>query len=96
MAHEVGRPKESETAEPPKELEQRNGEPPENSNVSTMPCPKETHSMPDLTRIRPLYRIGDMVLVKGTPVAEGCSCYRGPLRIMEVSGHFMFRLSDGQ
>ncbi len=96
MADKVRRPKESETAEPPKGLEQRNGELPENSNVSMTPYPKDTHSTPDLTRIRPLYRVGDMVLVKGAPVPKGCSCYRGPLCVMEILGHFTFRLSDGQ
>ncbi len=96
MAHEVHRPKESETAELLKELEQWNGELPENSSLSAMPCPKDTHSMPDLTRIHPLYRVGDMVLVKGTPVLKGCSHYRGPPCVMEVLGHFTFRLSNGQ
>ncbi len=58
--------------------------------------PKDTHLMPDLARIRPLYRVGDIVLVKGTPVPKGCSHYQGPLHVMEVLGHFMFQLSDGQ
>ncbi len=96
MAHEVHRPKESESAKPPKEPGQRNGELPENANVSTTPRLKDTHSTPDLARICPLYHVGDLVLVKGTPVPKGCSRYRGPLRVMEVLGHFTFRLSDGQ
>ncbi len=75
MAHEVHRPKESETTDPPKELEQWNGKLPENAHVSTMPDPKDTYSMPNLTRIRPLYCIGYMVLVKGTPLPKGCSRY---------------------
>ncbi len=96
MAHEVCRPKESESAKPPKELEQRNGKLPENSSLSMTPRPKDTHSTPDLTRIRPLYRVRDLVLVKGAPVPKGCSHYRGPFCIMEVLGHFTFWLSDGQ
>ncbi len=98
MAHEVCHPKESETTEPPKEPEQRNGELPENSNVSTMPYSKDTHSTPDLTRIRPLYRIGiwcwsrERLCRRGAHAIEG---HCASLRFWAISHSSSLMESDG-
>ncbi len=47
-------------------------------------------------RLRPLFRPGEMVLVRAGPVPKGRSPYRGPLKVVRVLGRYTFELSDGQ
>ncbi len=51
---------------------------------------------PDLAHLRPLFRVGECVLVKAGPVPKSSSPYRGPYIITEVLGCYTFHQSDGQ
>ncbi len=50
----------------------------------------------DWSRLRPLYRPGDLILVRTGPVPKGMSPYKGPLKVEKVLGHYTFWLSNGQ
>ncbi len=44
----------------------------------------------DFDRLRPLFRVGDRVLVKAGQVPKGASPYRGPYTVVEVLGRYTF------
>ncbi len=46
--------------------------------------------------MRPLFRVGESILVKAGQVPKGSSLYRGPYEVIEVLGRYSFQLSDGQ
>ncbi len=48
------------------------------------------------SRLRLLFRPGDMVLVRAGPVPKGRSPYHGPLKVTHVLGRYTFKLSNGQ
>ncbi len=48
------------------------------------------------SRLRQLFRLGELVLVHAGPVPKGISPYKGPLKVEKVLGHYTFHLSDGQ
>ncbi len=50
----------------------------------------------DWSRLCPLYKLGELVLVHAGPVPKGTSPYKGPLKVEKVLGCYMFMLSDGQ
>ncbi len=51
---------------------------------------------PNLAHLRPLFQVGERMLVKAGPVPKGSSPYRGPYVITKVLGCYTFCLSDGQ
>ncbi len=50
----------------------------------------------DLDWLRPLFRMGEQVLVKASLVPKGSSPYHGPYTVEEILSWYTFRLSDGQ
>ncbi len=50
----------------------------------------------NLGKLRPLFRLGEQVLVKAGPVPKGTSPYQGPYMEEKILGRYMFILSDGQ
>ncbi len=46
--------------------------------------------------MRPLFRVGESILVKAGQVPKGSSLYRGPYKVIKILGRYSFRLSDGQ
>ncbi len=50
----------------------------------------------DCSRLRLLYKPGELVLVRAGPVPKGTSPYKGPLKVEKVLSRYMFMLSDGQ
>ncbi len=50
----------------------------------------------DWSRLRPLFHPGELVLVHAGPIPKGATPYKGPLKVEEVLGCYIFVISDGQ